>query len=64
MKLIDQKLGNVGELKVEIAGGKLVIGVDGDLDLVAQLEKLKAAHQTGILGDIITVVEDALAKVQ
>lgn len=62
MQIIDQKLGSFGEVHVSVVDGKLVLGVEGDLDLVAQLEKLRGAHQGDLIGGIITVAEEALKK--
>lgn len=61
MDILDQKIGTVGEVHVSIVSGKLVIGVEGDLDLVAQLEKLKGAHQGDLLATAIEAAEKALA---
>lgn len=60
MDILDQKLGSVGEVHISIVAGKLVIAVEGDLDLVAQLEKLHAAHKDGLLGAALMAAEDGL----
>jgi hypothetical protein len=59
-QILDQKLGNVGEVKVEIVAGKLVVSVDAEADIVAQIEKLKAAHGNGILGAVLAAAEVAV----
>lgn len=53
MKVLDQKLGTVGDITVNVTDGKLVVAVEGDVDLVAQLTKLQAAHSTGLLGSLL-----------
>lgn len=60
MKLLNQKLGTVGDIHASIVDGKLVIGVDGDIDLVAQLEKLKSGHQADFLGAVLSAAEGGL----
>lgn len=62
MEILDQKLGNVGDVHVSIVNGKLVVGLDGELDIVKQLEKLRGAHQNDIWGGLITVAESAIQK--
>jgi len=61
MDILDKKLGTVGEVHVSIVDGKLVLGVEGDLDLAAQLEKLKAHFaSSAFAGAIITAAEKGL----
>lgn len=60
MELINKKLGTVGDIHASIVDGKLIIGVDGDIDLVAQLEKLKAAHQADFIGTVLAAAEAGL----
>ncbi len=60
MEILNQKLGTIGDVHVSIVAGKLVIGVDGDIDLVAQLEKLRGAHTADLIGSILTVAEGAI----
>lgn len=62
MEIVDQKLGNVGEIKAELKDGKIMLSIEGSVDLVAQLEKFKAAHASGLLASIIDVAEGAIAK--
>lgn len=62
MDILNQKLGNVGEVHISIVNGKLVLGVDGNLDLDAQIEALKKAHANDIWGGILTVAEVAIDK--
>lgn len=62
MDIVNQKLGNVGDVHVSIVDGKLVVGVDGELDLAKQLEKLKAGHEADIFGKVIDVAEAAIVK--
>lgn len=57
MDLVNQKIGTVGDVHVSVVDGKLVIGVDGELDLVAQLEKLRGAHQADFLGALLSGAE-------
>lgn len=60
MDIVNQKLGNVGDIHASIVDGKLVVGVDADVDLVAQLEKIRLAHSTGLLGEVIAAAEGGL----
>lgn len=60
MDIVNQKLGTVGDIHASIVEGKIVVGVDADVDLVAQLDKLKAAHASGVLGAIIGAAEGGL----
>lgn len=60
MDIVNQKLGSVGGVHASIVDGKLVVGVDADLDLVAQLEKLRLAHQTGLIGTALMGLEGAI----
>lgn len=60
MDLINKKLGTIGDIHASIINGKIVVGVDGELDLIAQLEALKAAHASGVLGTIIGAVEGGI----
>lgn len=62
MQLVDQKLGTVGDIHASIVEGKLVIGVDGSLDIPAQLEKLKAHFSSPLEVSIISAAEAGLVK--
>lgn len=60
----DVKLGNVGDLHVGLVGGKVILGVDIEDDLQAQLAALAAAHTSGVLGEALKLaVEGANAYV-
>ena len=60
MDIVNQKIGSVGDIHVSIVNGKIVVGVDGELDLVAQLEKLRGAHQNDLIGSILSAAEGGL----
>lgn len=57
MDILNQKLGSVGDVHISVVDGKLVIGADADIDLVAQLEKLRGAHQADLLGGLLSSAE-------
>lgn len=54
----DLKLGNIGDIHAGLVGGKIILGVDADLDLQAQLAALAAAHQSGVLGEVLKLAVD------
>lgn len=60
MQLLDQKLGSVGDVHISIVDGKLAIGLEGDLDLIQELDKLKVAHAADFWGSLINVAEVAI----
>lgn len=62
MDILNQKIGSVGDIHVSIVDGKLVVGVDGDIDLAAQLEKLRGAHQADLIGSLLSAAEAGLTK--
>ncbi len=60
MKILDQKLGTVGDVHISIVDGKIVLGVEAGVDLVEQLEKLRGAHTADLIGGLLTAAEDAI----
>ena len=62
MDILDQKLGTVGDIHVSVVNGQLVAGVDADVDLVTQLQKLQAAHSSGLLGNLLGAAASLVAS--
>lgn len=63
MDILNQKLGDWGNVHIRIVNGKVIVGLDGEQDLVVLLGKLKKGHEADLIGKIVDVAGAIIQKI-